>query len=86
MGNRFIVWGRKHSVNRAQALGDWIGLGSPTPVVTPFVMVGPPRPPGPQMHAAGEGLRKELEVAARRRVVIEGAPRARGRPRKSVGR
>ena len=89
MGNRFIVWGRKHSFNRVHQSGDWMGLGAVTPVVTPFPVVAQaPLAAGPQPssftqeRAPGEGLRRELEVASS----IGSVARARGRPRKSAAR
>ena len=80
MGNRFIVWGRKHSFNRVHQAGDWMGLGAVTPVVSPFPVVAPPLVAGPQPleRAPGEGLRRELEVASS----IASVARSRGRPRK----
>lgn len=86
MGNRFIVWGRKHSFNRVHQSGDWMGLGAVVPVVTPFPVVAPqPLVAGPEPETRavrGEGLRRELEVASS----IASVARGRGRPRKSAQR
>ena len=85
MGNRFVFWSRRHSVERLNRPGDWVGLGSKTPVVTPFgreVAVVSEPVGGSSGEPVKNGIARDLARAQEPKVEA----RKPGRPRKDEGK
>lgn len=85
MGNRFIFWSRKHSVERLARPGDWVGLGSKTPAIVPFgpevAVVAEPVGGSPD-EPVRNGIAHDLARVAEQKA--EG--RKPGRPKKDEGK